>query len=282
MPNEKSDKETDIEQISNTTFLTSATDITDKLIFKTSANVLCNFMKEFDYLKAIIEDMAIKPRYFQERIDYLGIPDCPSITFPMTCFCDIPFSKIKTHTVAYGNFGIALNKNYCITKDVQPILYLNKNSRLKEEFSNSFKRLFQSSDLHDELRYLPNTLLDVLLYSKPIDGDMTWSNQITEHRLFKDECEWRYIPSNLGKLPLFLDSEKCTENGLSIYSSALARNKKSWFNFGVKDVEYIIVPDEKQALRMITEIRNMRRKSAKDKDLLISKVEISEKLFSNF
>jgi len=264
-----------------TTFPYSATDIDEKLSFKTSANVLCNFMKEFGYLKAIIKDMAIKPRYVEERIDYLGIPDRTSIAFPMTCFCDIPLAKINSHTEEYGKFGIALNKNYCIKKDVQPILYLNKNSRLKGEFSDCFKRLFESSNLQEEFRYLPNTLLDILLYSKPIDGEKTYSNQETKHYLFKDECEWRYIPSDLGTMPLILEPEQCTEKGRFVFSSALSKKKKTWFRFETKDVEFIIVPDENHALKMISEIRMM-RKSARDKDLLISKIDISEKLFSNF
>ena len=114
----------------------SENNIEEQLISKTSANFLCNFMRQFDYLKLILRDMVIKPRYFEEKIDYLGIPEWTTITFPMTCFCDIPLTKVRSHMKEYRDYGIALNKKFCISNDVQPILYLNKN----EEFERVFQK----------------------------------------------------------------------------------------------------------------------------------------------
>lgn len=38
-----------------------------------SANVLFNFMRKLDYLKMIIRNEAIIPRYYEENISHLGI-----------------------------------------------------------------------------------------------------------------------------------------------------------------------------------------------------------------
>mgnify|MGYP000396973394 CR=1 FL=1 len=58
-----------------------------------SSNVLCNYMKEQSYLDLILKNRAIIPRYVIEPVKYLAIDGLDQICFPMTCFCDIPFSK---------------------------------------------------------------------------------------------------------------------------------------------------------------------------------------------
>lgn len=63
-----------------------------------SSNILCNYMREVDYLKLILDNQAIIPRYVIEPLDYLSIPKLERIAFPMTCFCDIPFSRAIHHT----------------------------------------------------------------------------------------------------------------------------------------------------------------------------------------
>ena len=235
--------------------------IDEKLLFRTSANFLCNFMKKPEYLKQIIRDMAIKPRYVEEQIEYLGIPSFKTITFPMTCFCDIPLTKVSHHMSNYGNYGIALNKNYCISKDVQPITYINKNSRLCADLSETFRKLFSSAELPDDLKIYPNMLLGYLLYMKPIDGPMRRGDEQPEHYLFKDECEWRYIPQLLEtekqSMPLIMNPHDNTEKGRKVYSEALAKDKSTWFKFDVDKIEYIIVPDEANAIDMIKAINGL-------------------------
>lgn len=71
--------------------------IPDKAHWGNSANVLCNYMKEPEYLELILKNKAIIPRYVIEPLEYLGIQGLNKIAFPMTCFCDIPFAKAATH-----------------------------------------------------------------------------------------------------------------------------------------------------------------------------------------
>lgn len=268
--------------VSKPVSIPSENNISDQLISQTSANFLCNFMRKTEYLKKIIRDMAIKPRYFEERIDYLGISDWTTITFPMTCFCDIPLTKVRSHMRVYGNYGIALKKSYCVSKDVQPILYLNKNSRLKKDFSEVLSKLYSSPELSDDLKIYPNMLLGLLLYTKPIDGYMRRGDEQPEHLLFKDECEWRYVPTVPDDMPLIMNPIDNTAEGQNKFSEALALDDSTWFKFGIEDIEYIIVPDEPEALDMINAIRNMKKKTLRDKHRLISKIEIADKIQTNF
>lgn len=68
--------------------------IPDKLKWNNSANILCNYMKELEFLEKILKNKAIIPRYVIEPLDYLKIEELHRIAFPMTCFCDIPLSKV--------------------------------------------------------------------------------------------------------------------------------------------------------------------------------------------
>ena len=260
----------------------SENNIGNQLIPQTSANFLCNFMRKPEYLKTIIRNMAIKPRYFEEKIDYLGIPEWTTITFPMTCFCDIPLTRVRSHMKEYGDYGIALSKRYCISKDVQPILYLNKNNRIKKDLSEVLSKLYSSPELPDDFKMYPNMLLGLLLYTKPIDGFMRRGDEQPKHLLFKDECEWRYVPTVPDDMPLIMNPIDNTAEGRNKYSEALASDESTWFKFEVDDIEYIIVPNEEEALKMIKYINNLRKRALRDKQRLISKIEIAEKIQTNF
>ena len=139
--------------------------------------------------------MAIIPRYVEEMIDYMEVPGLSSISFPMTCFCDIPLNRGKFHSDYYGSYGIALDK-YKMTKanDIQPVFYLNSNSRYYSDFISTFRKLYEEGKkIGKKWEFLQDFFLSVLLYSKPIEGNMR-KGEITR-RLFQDECEWRFIPT---------------------------------------------------------------------------------------
>lgn len=59
--------------IQNPIEISSNNNASEQLQYYTSANYLCNFLREREYMIRILKDMAIRPRYCEERIDYLGI-----------------------------------------------------------------------------------------------------------------------------------------------------------------------------------------------------------------
>ena len=260
----------------------------DEIRWNNSANILCNYMKELKFLKIAIKQLALMPRYFEERIDYYKIQDWTSIAFPMDCFCDIPLSKVALHMDNYGHYGIALKKNNVICRDVQPIHYINVNSRLCEDFSSALEMLYTSPKrIESNWEIIPDALLSHLLYTKPIKGFMRRINEEPKERLFQDECEWRYIPKALGDLPLILPSEYNNDKGIDTYSKVLSKNIDSWFKYQIEDIEYIIVPDEKEAMKLIRFIRRMKGDkkihfwNSLEKDILISKITIADKFNKN-
>ena len=256
--------------------------VSEQLESVTSANILCNYMTKIEYMKEVIRNMAFIPRYVEENLEYLNVQDLHTIAFPMTCFCDIPLTKVKNHMGVYGEYGVAIKKKVCIERDVQPILYLNNSSRLKNDLSEALSKLLHEDPISPKWRMLPDTILSVLLYSKPIMGYMSRDEWDKPHRLlFKDECEWRYIPSVSESMSLIIPQDDNTKKGRKYYSKALERDKSTWFPFQVDEIEYIIVPNEVLAIEMISAIKAMRGKTLADKHKLISKIEIADKFRSN-
>ena len=124
--------------------------VSEQLESVTSANILCNYMTRIEYLKEAIRNMAFIPRYVEENLEYLNVQDLHTIAFPMTCFCDIPLTKVKNHMEVYGEYGVAIKKKVCIERDVQPILYLNNSPGLKMIFQKRFLNCYM------KIPFLPN------------------------------------------------------------------------------------------------------------------------------
>lgn len=122
-----------------------------------SANTLFHFMKESDYLKSILMNRAIVPRYCMGNIGYLDIHigdiRFKELAILQKYFCDIPFHKLtdnfelngvgeaykslnddeklnlaknNTHPDYYGKFAIAFSKSWGENRKLQPVHYLNE------------------------------------------------------------------------------------------------------------------------------------------------------------
>ena len=258
--------------------LSGIPELGNTLRWNNSSNVLCNYMKKQEYLDMVLQNFAIIPRYVIEPLDYLDLKEIKSICFPMTCFCDIPFSKVNTHMSNYGKYGIGLDKNAVLHKyRVQPIHYINAESPLTDDFKEAFSVCMKHNYRGDE-RVLAAYISSTLMYMKPI-----WYYQKDKEGnpatyIYQDECEWRYIPSDNfpQDLHLILSQNKTTEKARDKYSEVLAHHEECWLRFSLEDICYIIVPDENAVKKTILTIRGLDIKEEK-KDILVSKIEISKR-----
>ena len=232
---------------------------TENLKTYQSANAIFNFMKKPEYLKKILDEKAITPRYYFEHIDYLKI-HFKKIAFPMTCFCDINLHKIKPHTVKYGEFGIAFNKIWGIERKIQPIHYVNINSVIVEDFSKAYNDA-EKIDIPDNIfvDQLRDYMLTHLLYMKPLNGYMN-SASGQDYKSFQDECEWRYIP-NFSTIDTDLDiiyTDTTKQEQLNKYNDALNIVDACKLKFSFTDIKYIVVPTPKERLNLIDYILSMK------------------------
>lgn len=254
-------------------------DLPEQLHWGNSANVLCNYMRHQEYLDKILRKQAIIPRYNKEDVAYLDLGDIKEICYPMTCFCDIPFSMVSSHMSRYGAYGIGLDKATLMNRGaVQPIHYMNDRSLLTRDFKEAFRALYQTEPTLGKTRILADYLVSTLVYMKPIWGKQVGKNgKITDY-MYQDECEWRYLPSETAMkgLPLIMRQEDMTEQGIKDHCKALAKHKDSWLRFEWTDVCYLIVPNEAAMNRTIRTIMNLKI-NEKEKYRLISKIEISRR-----
>lgn len=69
--------------IEGSTRLQGTAKLPDRLKWNNSANILCNYMREPEFLEMILKNQAIIPRYVIEPLDYLRIEGLHKIAFPM-------------------------------------------------------------------------------------------------------------------------------------------------------------------------------------------------------
>ena len=251
-----------------------------RLHWSNSSNVLCNYMREPSYLDLVLKNRAIIPRYVIEKVEYLDIKDFGQICFPMTCFCDIPFSKSAAHMTRYGQYGIGLDKASVLHRyRIQPIHYMSLKSPLIDDFKEAFQPFYMTEkELSGDARLLLNYLVSTLMYMKPIWGNEIKDDGTEEQYVYQDECEWRYIPSDHfpKELHLILPPPEATEIGKQKYSEALAKHSECWLRFEWQDVKYIIVPSDCAKQDTIQTILSLGL-STEEKLMLISKIEVSNR-----
>lgn len=196
-----------------------------------SANTLFHFMSKSEYLKSILMNRAIVPRYCMENIEYLDIHigdiSFKEVAILQKCFCDIPFHKLtdnfevngvgevykllndfeklilaknNTHPDYYGKFAIAFSKSWGENKNLQPVHYINENSLYKIEFTKLFGSVLSADSIPEE--YVRD-ILNRLSFAKPLRGIMkrtikrnnSENVSVEFYKNFHDEKEWRYVPN---------------------------------------------------------------------------------------
>lgn len=269
---------------------------------KISANSLFNFMRNYNYLEKVINDMAICPRYYPEDIRYLNLKINSKLLeewyIPMTCFCDIPLHQIHFHAEGdvfngndgYGKFSIAFHKKYGIKMGIQPVHYLCDNSLIVTELAKAMNALINRLDGKKDngSEYTKEFLIEYIRLIKPYYGKMkkkdSQNTYIDLQKNFHDEHEWRYIPEfEFGELPLILIEEReiSAENLDNTFTESIPFTKKGMLKFNVDDVRYIFVDNLDSRNKLINFIRKKRkgkRLSKKEKDILISKIMIYDEL----
>lgn len=248
---------------------------------KQSANVLFNFMKKLDYLKMIIRNKALVPRYNLEDISYLKLTDFESMALPMTCFCDIHLNKLMFHMENYGNYGIGLDKEWGIQSGIQPINYINPESDLLKDFVHVFNLALEHDNkdtpsLYDKYN---NYLLMNLLYMKPLHGNMRVES-VNKYMNFHDEREWRFIPDlrQFSELPLLMPQEHLNPATINMYSNGLTRNESSWLKLDFMHIKYLIVHSEADREELVTFIMDEIDAANLEKLILCSKILVFNQL----
>ena len=179
--------------------------------------------------------------YVIEDLSFLGVEQIHRVAFPMICFCDIvpERNRLKPHMDQYGSYGIGLSKNWGKEHGVQPVHYILPTSPFARDFRQAANAAFSAIDkLETEpIRTLCDFLVTNLAFAKPLWG----TNNGTDY-CFEDECEWRFIPSDLAiDMPRFPPQPEAEM--LSNYRQTLWRPTTYLLDFSYGDISDIFVPE---------------------------------------
>lgn len=236
---------------------------------KQYSDSLFHFVKDSKLIMLPLQRRGFTLNYVREDFSYLGIPGISSVAFPMLCFCDIleERARLQPHEVNYGKFGIGLKKTWGRDKGVQPVHYLMSGSPFVKDLQSAFGIALQldESDSPSGERGVSDFLVTTLAYAKPVWG----LNDKGENYCFEDECEWRYVPSNLDGIPPFIPEP--TDGMLENYRKTIWRPETFLLPFSYEDVDSIMVPTDEDIKRFIA-IINALDATDDEKDMLKTKL----------
>lgn len=224
-----------------------------------SSNSLIHFTKKISDLEGILTD-NFKLNYCYEKIE--GKSDV-NLLIPMVSFCDIPFSQVLKHIKSYGNYGIGLKKSWAKKNGLNPVLYIDKDSTLGQNFIFSLRSV-AGKDIKKttEFTETQKKVYDIIRYLKNYEGDLIREGKKTIYNYrFSDEREWRYILP-INNLSLMFGNISTIKNDSSkIKEAKKTLNNKiesERLNFEPNDISYIIVQKESERDKIIKTLEHIK------------------------
>ena len=190
------------------------------------------------------------------------VPELPinrAFGAPMVSFCDLRLSELRVHMRDYGNYGIGMSKQWAIESGLNPVYYVSDRAKLLEQFINSMAEIFKLVDSINELNLPYHRLLNFYRFLKNYEAPLSRKGKLirNNHR-FANEREWRYVPPvdndfwSFAPEAMMLDPEQ---------KAALNdRLKSTPLKFDPKDINYVIVHEDRERDEIINHIEAAKEK----------------------
>ncbi|SFU26698.1 abortive infection system antitoxin AbiGi family protein [Paraburkholderia aspalathi] len=232
------------------------------------SNTLFHFTKSQETLKLILLN-GFWPRYCLEHISWLGLDDHDYIAFPMTCFCDIPLSRISEHVGFYGQFGIGVTRQWAEMNNLNPVIYVAGENGITASFRDLMLQGEQhsSEDLQKEAKI---SLRYIFAHAKPTVGNMVIDGEPIEKHFYQ-ESEWRHVPKSSNINEYLIKSNFEDKNKLFKANNKTKEN--CMLEFGPRDIRYIFVKSDSDIPEIINFIqKDLDRHPLNDLKILMSRV----------
>lgn len=240
-----------------------------------SSETLFHFTPKPEYLFQILE-YNFRPRYYQEIIKLKGLKSDFIRAIPMVCFCDIPLSQIKNHIATYGCYGIGMSKSWAIKNKLNPILYIEPNSKLTKSIISILKNA-GDIDKNDK----KEGIFNLFRYMKNYKGDFYRNGLIIKNVNFYNEREWRYLPDTNSNIKFWLSEEEFGKPINLVSHNREAENDS--LKFQPEDIRYIIIKDETEIPTMISTLKSIKSKYTDDViEKLVSRIITTEQINEDF
>ena len=247
--------------------------------FRTSS--VFRFTKDFNLLKKIIRD-GIIPNFCEEDLSFNGVDFCVGI--PMASFCDIPITLLDEHNSRYGNYGIALSKEWAKKNRLTPVMYIVNDDVLQSVYhhyqqNQEILEWYHRDDVKAKLTK------DTLIKGFPLEDYVKKLSAEQEHAVNThvigylkkyegiynkkpinnyEENEWRYIvPDEKGSEWFWSKDEYMTwrfPDGDKTVKKPLPTEelKKHTLGFDATDIKYILVKNDDFKARVIKFIKGLK------------------------
>lgn len=270
--------------------------------FRTSS--VFKFTKDFELLKKIIRDGVI-PNYCEEDLSFDDIKFIVGI--PMASFCDIPITLLDEHNTRYGNYGIALSKDWAIARGLTPVMYISNNNILRSVYyyhqqNEKILKWYDRSDVKAKI------LNDTIFKAMPLADYVNIINAQQEHAINThiigylkkyegyyrggpinnyEENEWRYLVPDSDGTKWFWSQEdylkwRNPNNKVNISDfpkpSPSQALRKYTLKFNLNEISYILIKNEEFKSKLIAFIKALKTiggnaiTSDLEKDQLISRI----------
>ncbi|WP_157486047.1 abortive infection system antitoxin AbiGi family protein [Flavobacterium soli] len=239
-----------------------------------STNSVIHYTNKVENLKGIITSQGFNLKYCSERIMIENGPNL-SVAFPMVSFCDIPLSEVKNHIDSYGSYAIGLTKSWAKATGLNPVLYLEKESRLTKNIGEQYRRIIELRKAKSNDINLQSEHIAILSHCKNYEGKLIHGKINSETYRFYDEREWRFVAGlkELEGAPLFIAGKNYKEDKETHNIKLVNCSIK----FSFDDISYIIVEDENDIPEILTLLNTVYEDKCTTKQLKILSTRIITK-----
>ncbi|MDB6006207.1 MAG: hypothetical protein JWR15_3194 [Prosthecobacter sp.] len=217
-----------------------------------------HYTRSFESLTQILSSKFFWPRYCLEDFTWLR-EGTPFWAFPMCSFCDIPFSRVESHTNVYGRYGIGLHRSWGINVGLNPVLYVNENSVLSEHL-NKVLSLGKNKDVDGNLLDIEafDAALGIFSFIKPTTGRTLRANRLVAVD-FHLECEWRWVPCHFSHQSFYEEQFIVSPeefNDQNFLTAAHAVTREFGLIFSPGDIAYMVVNTNQEVAALVDFIEN--------------------------
>ncbi len=197
---------------------------------------IIHFTKHLKDLVRILNSNSLRISYCKEEF-IVGTKAKSRAAHPMVCFSQFDLKETRSKKkLTYGDYGVGFLREFAIDRNVSPVIYLPKDSTPARGLGRllTARRNKEIFNLSGDLRL---AIMQLKCFTKNESG--LNSNQGQENFNFKDENEWRFVPTETqiggGRISLgvktFMKNEEKWNEKLSCHP----------FGFKLTDVAVVFV-----------------------------------------
>ena len=270
-----------------------------------SANSLFHFTIKFAHLQDIISS-GFKYRTCVEELPLPGYENCPFDQFgiithvqqvPVVCFCDLPLGQSSEHREQYGQYAIALSKEWGMRSGVTPIRYVHRDS---PDFVSTTSSKIMDMPVHlekhgnDVFQFCARVLRDGRHFPAPTNEDIANLPAPMRNLLEMVNAEFHALLEHSRNLMPFVRiyEGEWTDRATGRQGHRVFYDEREWraastepnamLQFKFADIRHIIVQTEDERTAIANQmISQAERLGISMSHLAWTKIRIAEELFGD-